>query len=111
MLMRKWHIQCLGRDKTMDNYYNVDFGKIEGTDFHVDGYVYYAGEPNDKPYRAVQFCGCYIPLDKRDDPDYIDYIESECKQYIENISEEQAKEYIEWYLSNCEPLKIFLKYQ
>lgn len=86
----------------LEKYLDKDFGNIENGEFHIDGYIYYVGEPNDKPYRAVQFCGCYIPLDRRADSDYIGQVESECKQYIEDISEEKALEYITWYLEHCE---------
>lgn len=86
------------------DYLDTNFGAVENGEFHIDGYVYYVGEPYDKPYRAVQFCGCYIPLDKRGDSDYVNNVEAECKQYIEDISEEKAKEYIDWYLEHLEQL-------
>lgn len=92
----------------MENWYeyeSIDFGIIETDsdgekEMHIDGYVYYADGPEETPYRHVQFCWCYIPLDKLDDEEYISLIEEECKQYIGDITEEEAKEIIEWYLNN-----------
>ena len=93
--MENWH-----------EYEDLDFGIVETdyygeTTMHIDGYVYYVGEPNDRPYRHVQFCGCYIPMNKLNDEEFISLYESEeCKQYIEDIDESKAKEIIEWYLNN-----------
>lgn len=93
-----------------EKYLETDFGNIEEIDgenmFHVDGYVYYAEDSYNKetPYRAVQFTWCYVPLDKRKDKAYVGDLESECKQYIEDMTEEKAKETILWYLANCEIL-------
>ena len=85
-------------------YLDKDFGTVEGDEFHVDGYVYYTEFPKDKPYRLVQICDCYIPLDKRNDTTFISEEERECKQYIEDITEEKAEEYIKWYIRYFEML-------
>ena len=88
------------------DYLDTDFGNVEDNQFHIDGYVYKVpdSDGDEKPYRAVQFSWCYIPLNKRDDFEYVSDVESECKQYIEDCTEEEAREYLEWYLNNCEIL-------
>lgn len=84
------------------DYLDIDFGNVDGDNFHVYGFVYLSDDGTDKPYRSVEFCGCYIPLDKRNDESYVNKAEAECKQYIEDCTEERAMEIINWYLQNCE---------
>lgn len=88
----------------MNEYLDVDFGYVEGDEFIVAGYVYLTDDGTDTPYRSVEFSGCNIPLDKRGDTDYVSLVESQCKQYIKDCSEEKAKEIIDWYLRNCEEI-------
>lgn len=72
--------------------YKTIFAIETGTErkfVHFLGYAYYAGDPEDKPYRFVEYCFHYVPLDEVlskglraaeiDDSDLI-------KQYIKEIS-------------------------
>lgn len=85
-------------------YLDFDFGVVENGLFRIDGYVYDADDETDTPYRLVQFRCCEIPLDKRNDEEYVYDIECECKQYISDISEKEAENAIKWYVDNMELL-------
>lgn len=86
------------------DYLNCDFGTVERNEFHIDGYIYDTGNNEERPYRHVMFCGCYIPINKRGDINYYENVEEKCKQYIEDLTEEEAEEAINFYIKNYESI-------
>lgn len=90
-----------------ENYLDIDFGMPEHVGgkemIHIDGYVYFCEDADangEDPYRHVQFCDVYIPVEKIGDRDYIDHVEELAKQYIDDISEEEADARIQSYLDD-----------
>lgn len=82
------------------------------TQVHVLGYGYYVGEPKHLPYRFLEYCGYYIPLDYimengfPDDGDYEGY--DYAKQYIQDCSYRQMKHIYQHYDNGNPPTSLKL---
>lgn len=72
------------------------------------GYGYYGGDPDEKPYRFVEYCFFEVPL-KDVLPDIVDYENqngSEYKQYIEECDEKELFEFYTEYDNGNAPTLI-----
>lgn len=96
-------------------FFSIDPDGKGSKEIHIGGYVYPSDtDDGDGYWRNVEFSFCIIPLDEfiknlKEDDDYINYIESEIKQYIGDCTDDEVVGIINNYFSG-KPADYTLRY-
>lgn len=93
---------------------DCDLYSIEMNDgrkvIHVNGYFYDACGDEEKPIRHVEACWCYVDIEElvqvEDRQDAVDEAFSYCKQYIADLTNEEAQEQLDHYFNGNPPSRL-----
>lgn len=99
------------------DFYQIEWDEIDNCKYiHIDGYYFDEGQDNGKgTSRLVQYCWFRLSLEEfikqRDEKeDWYDDIQSECKQYWEDMETEEAYDSMKCHFGDKEEIK-FLRFE
>lgn len=96
----------------MKGYWDTDFYQIEEENgrklVHIMGYFYHADDGSKKPYRCLEYTWFYVPLEEFIEWDGDDYDDTaqELKQYIKDMTEEEAIDAMYHYFGGISPTPL-----
>ncbi len=96
--------------KYSENIISIELDERGEKQVHIMGYGYYVGAPTETPYRFVEYCWYYVPLEYiltcgfPADGEYESY--ENVKQYIEDCSQERLVEIYEHYDNGVKPSEL-----